>query len=119
MVKVNFLFVSSGSSGKLSGVCFSIFGLIFFWGLFLENLQASTQIDSNISQAIRNAIKISMWKNIFGDKRVETTVTAEKISFKRNTVDVWLSYGYFQQQACEWTGKEKKRLPENRYKMSY
>ena len=107
------MFVSSGWSGKLSGVCFSIFGLIFFLGLFLENLQASTQIDSNISQAIRNAIKISMWKNIFGDN------TVEKTSFKRNTVDVSLSCGYFQQQACEWTGKEKKRLPENCYKMSY
>ena len=113
------MFVSSGWSGKLSGVCFSIFGLIFFLGLFLENLQASTQIDSGISEAIRNANKISMSKNIFGGNRVETTVTAGKISFKRNAVDVWLSYGYFQQQACKWIGKEKKRLPENCYKMSY
>ena len=72
-----------------------------------------------ISQAIRNANKISMSKYIFGGNRVETTVTAEKISFKRNAVDVWLSYGYFQQQACKWIGKEKKRLPENCYKMSY
>ena len=101
MVKLSFLFVSSGLPSKLSGVCFSIFGLIFFWGHFLENLQASTQIGSGISQAIRNANKISMSKNIFGDSRVGTTVTAEKTSFNRNTVDVWLSYGYFQQQACD------------------
>ena len=38
----------------------------------------STEIDSGISQAVRNSDKISMTKYIFGDIRVETTVTAEK-----------------------------------------
>ena len=56
---------------------------------------SSTQIDSGISQSIRDSNKISMSKNIFSDNRVETTITAEKTSFKRNTVDVWPNYGYF------------------------
>ena len=83
-----------------------------FWGPFLENLQASTQIDSGISQAIRNANKISMSKNIFCENWVETAVIGEKISFKRNTVDVWPSYGYFQQQACDYD-VDKENMPEN------
>ena len=55
----------------------------------------STQIDSGITQAVRDANKISITKNIFGENRIETTVTAEKTSFKRNTFDVWPKYGYF------------------------
>ena len=91
-----FFVCSSGLSRKFSGVwCFSIFGLIFFLGPFLENQQASAQIDNGISQVIRNANKISTSKNIFGDNRVETTVTAEKTRFKRNTGDVWPSFSYF------------------------
>ena len=81
-------------------------------GPFLENRQASTQIDSGISQVIRDTNKISMLKNIFGDNRVETTVTAEKTSFKRNTVDVWPNYGYFKQQTCDY-GVDKENKPEN------
>ena len=88
MVKVNFLFVSPGFSGKFSGVFLNIWSDIF-WGSFLENIRASNQIDNCISQAIRNKNKISMLKNTFSDNRVETTVTIEKTSFKRNTVDVW------------------------------
>ena len=45
-----------------------------------------TQIDSGISQAVRAASKIFTTKNIFGDNRIEATLTAEKTSFKRNTV---------------------------------
>ena len=85
MVKVNFLFVSSGLSGKFSGVFLNILSDIFL-GSFLENLGAPTQIDNSISQVIRNANKISMSKNIFSDNRVETTVTDEKSSFNRNKV---------------------------------
>ena len=88
MVKVNFLFLSSGFSGKFSGVFLNIWSDIF-WGSFLENIRASNQIDNCISQAIRNKNKISMLKNTFSDNRVETAVTIEKASFKRNTVDVW------------------------------
>ena len=89
-----------------------MFGLIYFFGLSLENRQASTQIDSGISQAIIDTNKLSMWKNISGDNRVETTITAEKTSFKRNTVDVWPSYGYFNQQVCDY-GVDKENMPEN------
>ena len=53
-----------------------------------------------------------MTKNIF-DGRVETALTAEKsTSFKRNTTDVWKSYGYFKQQPCDFSIK-KAHLPEN------
>ena len=79
--------------------------------LFLENLRVSIQIHNGISQAIRNANKISMSKNIFSDNRVET-VTAEKTSFKRNTIDLWPSYGYSQQQPCDY-GVGKESMPEN------
>ena len=64
----------------------------------------STEIDSGISQAIRDSNKISMTKNIFSNNRVETEITAEKTSLKRNTVDVWPDYGYF--------GIEKENFPE-------
>ena len=42
-----------------------------------------------------------MIKNIF-DGRVETTITTEKAAtcFKRNTIDIWKKYEYFNQQAC-------------------
>ena len=50
-----------------------------------------------------------MSKNIFSDNRVET-VTAEKTSFKRNTIDLWPSYGYFQQQPCDY-GVGKENMP--------
>ena len=54
-----------------------------------------------------------MTKNIFGEGRVETTLTAEKsISFKRNTTDVWQKYGHFKQQSCDF-GFEKDYMPEN------
>ena len=43
------------------------------------------QIDSGISQAVRDANRISMTKNFFGDGMVETTLVAEKSSFKPNT----------------------------------
>lgn len=68
-------------------------------GSFLGNEQASIQIDNGISQAIRSANKISMSKNVFGN-RIKTIVTGEKNSFKRNTVDVGRKYGYFKQQIC-------------------
>ena len=49
-----------------------------------------------------------MTKNIFSGNRVETTITAEKTSFKRDTVDVWPDYGYFKHQPCD-----KENFPEN------
>ena len=53
-----------------------------------------------------------MSKNIFPDNTVETTITAKKTSFKRNTVDVWSDYGYLKQQACDF-GIDKENFPEN------
>ena len=78
-----------------------------FLGLFL-----SIYSNSGISQAIRDANKVSMSKNIFVNNRVETTITAEKTSFKRNAVDVWPNYGDFKQQACDY-GVDKENMPEN------
>ena len=81
--------------------------------LFLAVQHApSTEIDSGISQDIKDSNKISMSKNIFSDNRVETTITAEKSSFKRNTVDVWPEYGYFKQQPRDF-GIKKENFPEN------
>ena len=53
-----------------------------------------------------------MSKNIFSDNRVETTITGEKSSFKRNTVDVWSDYGYFKQQPCDF-GIDQENFLEN------
>ena len=69
----------------------------YFFCLFLAQRFPSTVIDSGISQTIRNSNKISMSKSIFPDNMVDTTITAEKTSFKRNTVDVWHDYGYLRQ----------------------
>ena len=76
------------------------------------NVSKSTEIDIGISQAVRDSSKISMTKNIF-EGRVETTLTAEKASFKRNTTDVWENYRYFNQQTCDFS-IEKANLPEMR-----
>lgn len=69
-------------------------------------------MDSGISQAVREANKISMTKNILGDNRIETTVMEEKTSFKRNTTNIWKEYGYFKQQPCGYE-LDKENLPEN------
>ena len=69
--------------------------IVFFGYFFIVDMNTPTQIDSVISQAVRDANKISMTKNIFEDGRIETAVTAEKSGFKRNTTDVWSNYGFF------------------------
>ena len=57
------------------------------------------QIDGGISQAVKGADKILMVKNIFGNDRIEITPEAKKTTnFKRNTTDIWPSYGHFKQQ---------------------
>ena len=94
-------------------VCLASFSVVSFdtWSdiflaLVLVNQQApSQQIGNGISQAIRDANKISVSKNIFGDNTVET-------SFKRNTVDIWPNYGYFKQQVCDY-GVHKDNMPDN------
>ena len=55
---------------------------------------------------------MSMTKSVF-DGRMETTITAEKDSagFKRNSTDLWPKYGYFKQQACDFS-VEKANMPE-------
>ena len=53
-----------------------------------------------------------MSKTIFSDNRIETTLTAEKTSFKRNTIDVWPDYGYFKQQPCDY-GVDEENFTEN------
>ena len=80
---------------------FDIWSDIFLVILLVNQQKAPTQIDNGISQAIKEANKISMSKNIFGDNRIKTFLTAEKTSIKRNTVDIWPNYGYFKQQPCD------------------
>ena len=53
-----------------------------------------------------------MTKNFFGDGMVETTLVAEKSSFKRNTTDLWPKFCFFKQQPCDY-GTEKENYPEN------
>lgn len=48
-----------------------------FWLFFIGGTNVPTQIDSGISQAVSDTNKISMTKNMFGDGRIETAVTAE------------------------------------------
>ena len=88
------------------------FWSLFFWPFFLGNEARSTEIDSRIFLAVRNSDKICLTKNIF-EGAVESTLTVEKFtSFKRNTTDIWKNYGYFKQQACDFS-IEKANLPEN------
>ena len=72
------------------------------------------QIDQRISAAAKDSTKLSMTKSIF-DGRMETTITAEKDlnCFKRNRTYLWPSYGYFKQQACNFS-VEKANMPEMR-----
>ena len=53
-----------------------------------------------------------MTKSIF-DSRIETTITAEKYpgGFKNNSTNLWPNYGYFKQQACDFS-VEKANMPE-------
>ena len=51
----------------------------FLGFLSLVKNQVASKIDSGISQAVRDANKISMTKNIFKDGSIEIAVTAEKI----------------------------------------
>ena len=90
--------------------CFWFLIWLFSGTFFPGNEAKSTEIDTGISQAVRDSSKISMTKNIF-EERVETTLTDEKASFKRNTTDVWKSYHYFSQQPCDFS-TEKANLPE-------
>ena len=53
-----------------------------------------------------------MTKNVFGDNRIEKTVTADKTSLRRNVVDVWRKYSYFKQHVCDY-GIDKENIPEN------
>ena len=91
---------------------FDIWSDIFLVLLLVNQQKAPTQIDNGISQAIKEANKISMSKNIFGDNRIKNFVTAEKTSIKRNTVDISPNYGYFKQQPCDYS-IDKEKMPEN------
>ena len=70
------------------------------------------QIDHGISAAVKDSTKLSITKSVF-DGRMETTITTEKDpdGFKRNSTDLWPSYGYFKQQACDFL-VEKANMPE-------
>ena len=48
---------------------------------------------------------------VFGDDRVETTLTAEKSTFERNTTDLWPEFSLFKQQPCDY-GTKIENYPE-------
>ena len=93
-VKFSFLFCLVSGFWPFLLVEYHIFVVVLCLAV---NGSCNTQIDSGITQAIQNSSKISLSKNIFSDNRIETTVSAEKNRFKRNTTDVWLRYGFFKQ----------------------
>ena len=70
------------------------------------------QIDQEISAALKDSTELSLTKSVF-DGRMETTITGEKDpnGFKCNSTDLWPSYGYFKQQACDFS-VEKAKMPE-------
>ena len=75
---------------------------IFFSGI-LGKHSGSGEIDTGISSAVKDSTKLSMTKNVY-DRRVETTITAKKEAcFKRNTTDMRKKYGFFKQQACDFS----------------
>ena len=81
---VNYFFVSTVVGLHLlflsyiwSDIWSDIFLTFFF---FVVGDHSPTEIYSGIFQEVRNANKISMTKNILGDNRIETTVTAEKLA---------------------------------------
>ena len=46
-------------------------------------MNAPTEINSSISRTVKDSNKFFVVKNIFGNGRIETVVTAENNSFKR------------------------------------
>ena len=68
-------------------------------------------IESGISTAVKDSTKLSMTKSIF-DSRIEITITAEKYpgGFKNNSTNLRPNYGYFKQQACDFS-VEKANMP--------
>ena len=91
---------------------FQFWTLACFWMVFEnfilcvldEQQPPGFQIDHRISAAVKDSTKQSTTKSVF-DGRMETTITAEKDpnGFKRNSTDLWPSYGYLKQQACNFS----------------
>ena len=83
MVRIFHIFCLAFSGNCLK--CLNCFRFLiwFFLAFFQGNEATSTEIDTGISQAVRDSDKISMTKNTF-EWRVGTTLTAEKAPcFKR------------------------------------
>ena len=103
----------TGYFGLFSGKNSLAYSLVIAFVLFVASQHAlSTETDSSISQTIMDSNKIFMMKNIFSDNRAETAITAEKTSFKRNTINIWPDCGFFRQQPCDFSD-EKENFPEN------
>ena len=85
--------------------------LLIFSGILGKNSESGGQIDAVNSSVVKDSTKLPMRKNVF-DGWVETTITAEKeVGFRRNQMDLWKKYGYFKQQACNFS-MEKANMPE-------
>ena len=81
-----FFFFFYDISGKLFEIDWNVSSFWFLIWLFSSpffsgNETKSTEIDTGISQAVRQSSKISMAKNIL-EGRVETTLTTEKASLR-------------------------------------
>ena len=103
-----------------SGFVFQFWTLVCFWIVFQnfilcplgEQQLLVFQIDQGISAALKDSIILSMTNSVFNG-RMETTITPEKgpHDFKRNSTDLWPSYGYFKQKVCNFS-VEKANMPE-------
>ena len=75
-------------------------------------MNAPTEINSSISRTVKDSNKVFVVENIFGNGRIETVVTAENNSFKRNTTAVWQNNGFLKHQSCDF-GVETENITEN------
>ena len=67
-------------------------------------------IDSGISNAVQQSLKLSMEK-VLENGTLETTISAEREPQKKNSVDRWGKNDFFSSQVCDLS-MEKANLPE-------
>ena len=80
----------------------------------LSSTRSNFNIDSNISNAIRNSKGLTMKKVIEnGDDRSEMTVSTVKDQDRiKKCLNLWEKFGYFGTETCDFS-IEKANLPEN------
>ena len=93
--------------------CYLLPNLVYFFGLtssYSTQHTPSTEIDSDISRAIRVEKYIHVENYFFWQQSRNNNNCREKSSFKRNTIGIWPEYDYFKQQSF---GIERENFREN------